>query len=334
MLCRTSRLVHPASGVSLETPLLIPSFSSKAFGFDRNGEPELLRVLSASKEFITRTCLISAYDVHYGYIPEPHDLPITVDLMFLDSGGYEVSSDHDLSSVEKPAHRPKEWDPEKLQTIVDRWPAGLPAVFVSYDHPNLRRSVGEQLRDARRALPERPRHLQTFLLKPQANEDLTLGSALEALEGQIGELSGFHIVGVTEKEIGSSPIERMVRIAGLRRALDGASLPIPIHVFGALDPLSICLYLVAGAEVFDGLTWCRYAYSSGECTYVQNRAAMAYGLHVNDDEARVRTIQENMRYLDRLEHSLRRFAETGDWEDLVIHREFVREATEQLRCRL
>lgn len=171
MLCRTSKLIHPASGVSLETPLLVPSFSSNAFGFGRDGKSEVLEVLEAAQEFITRTCLVSAYDVHYAYIPEPQDLSITVDLMFLDSGGYEVSNDRDLSAVEKPVHRPGDWDAAKLQAIWDRWPAGLPAVLVSYDHSNHRRSVTEQLRDAKQAVLAQPGQLHSFLLKPQAKEE-------------------------------------------------------------------------------------------------------------------------------------------------------------------
>lgn len=334
MLYRTSKLIHPASSACLETPLLVPSFSSKAFGFGRNGEPEVLRVLQAAQEFITRTCLISAYDLHYKYIPEAQDLAVNVDLMFLDSGGYEVSDDRDLSAVEKPVHRPEEWDAAKLQAIVDRWPASLPAVFVSYDHPKHRRPVTDQLRDAKQAMLAQPAHLHSFLLKPQTKDEYTLESALQALGGQIRELAGFQLLGVTEKELGNSALERMVRIASLRRALDDASLHIPIHVFGALDPLSVCLYFVAGAEVFDGLTWSRYAYSSGRCIYVHNNATVTYGLEVNDDEARVRTIKDNLRYLDQLERSLRRFAETRDWAQLNDNRDLVRAATELMQRQL
>ena len=268
MLCRTSKLIHPASGASLDTPLLVPSFSSKAFGFGHDGKPEVHRVLDVAREFITRTCLVSAYDVYYGYVPQPQDLTITVDLMFLDSGGYEVSDDRDLSAVEKPVHRPEEWDAEKLKAIWYRWPDGLPAVFVSYDHSNHRRPVTEQLRDAKQAALAKPGHLHSFLLKPQAQEERNLEPALRALDAQFGELSGFQLLGVTEKELGCSPLDRMVRIARLRQALNDASIRIPIHVFGALDPLSVCLYFVAGAEVFDGLTWSRYAYASGQCVYV------------------------------------------------------------------
>ncbi len=334
MYCRTSRLTHPASGASLETPLLVPSFSSKAFGFGQGGQPEVRRVLDASQEFITRSCLVSAYDVHYGYVPEPKDLAITVDLLFLDSGGYEVSDDHDLSAVEKPVHRPGKWDVAKLRAVWERWPEGLPAVLVSYDHSSHRMPVAEQLRDAKQATSAAPGHLHSFLLKPEAHDERSLEPALRALRAQIGELDGFHLLGVTEKELGSSPLERMFRIASLRKALDDASLRLPIHVFGALDPLSVSLYFVAGAEVFDGLTWSRYAYNVGQCVYVHSNAAATYGVGVDDDEARVRTIKDNLRYLDQLERSLRRLAETRDWTHLAENGDLVRAASERLHAQV
>ena len=334
MLCRTSKLAHPASGAPLRTPLLVPSFSSKAFGFSHDGQPEVLRVLDASREFITRTCLISAYDVFYNYIPAPEDLGITVDLMFLDSGGYEVSDDRDLSAVNKPVHRPEDWDLQKLDTIAGRWPEAMPAVFVSYDHSNERHPVPEQLRRAKDFLHRHPDHLHSFLVKPQSPQERTLEPALQALSEHVGDLVGFQLLGVTEKELGSSVFERMVRIARLRQVLDAAGLSIPIHVFGALDPLSVALYFVAGAEVFDGLTWVRYAYNGGQCVYIQNNAALNYGVEIQGDELRVRTIADNLRYLEQLERSLRRLGETKNWDELTTHKDFVQQAAERLQSEL
>ena len=334
MLCRTSKLLHPSSGTSLRTPLLVPSFSSKAFGFGHDGQPEIRRVLDASREFITKTCLISAYDVYYNYIPAPEDLGVTVDLIFLDSGGYEVSEDRDLSAVDKPVHRPRDWDLQKLGAVAGRWPGAMPAVFVSYDHSNERNPVPEQMRSAKEFLHRYPDHLHSFLLKPQSPQELTLEPTLQALSEHIGDLAEFQLLGLTEKELGFSVLERMVRIARLRQVLDAAGLSIPIHVFGALDPLSVALYFVAGAEVFDGLTWVRYAYNSGLCVYVQNNAALNYGIEIQSDELRVRTIVDNLRYLEQLERSLRRLADTRDWEHLRTHREFVQRAAEVLKSEL
>lgn len=334
MLCRTSKLLHPASGTSLRTPLLVPSFSSKAFGFSHDGQPEVRRVLDASREFITKTCLISAYDVYYNYIPAPEDLGITVDLMFLDSGGYEVSEDRDLSAVDKSVHRPRDWNLQKLDAIAGRWPGAIPGVFVSYDHSNERNTVPEQLRGAKKYLHRYPGHLHSFLLKPQSPQELTLETALQALSEHIGDLSEFQLLGVTEKELGFSVLERMVRIARLRQSLDVSGLSIPIHVFGALDPLSVALYFVAGAEVFDGLTWVRYAYNRGQCVYIQNNAALNYGIEIPGDELRVRTIADNLRYLEQLERSLRRLGDTRDWNHLSTHREFVRRAVQRVKSEL
>ena len=80
----------------------------------------------------------------------------------------------------------------------------------------------------------------------------------------------------------------------------------------------------------DRLTWSRYAYSAGQCVYVHNNATVAYGLQINDDEARVRTIKDNLRYLDQLERSLRRLAETGDWTHLSDNRDLVQGAAERM----
>ena len=73
-------------------------------------------------------------------------------------------------------------------------------------------------------------------------------------------LRTFDIVGVTEREIGESIHDRLVNIARLRKSLNAAEVTIPIHVFGGLDPLLTPLYFAAGAEIFDGLGWLRYAY--------------------------------------------------------------------------
>ena len=334
MLCRTSELIHPSSDMPLRTPLLVPSFSSKVFGFSYDGQSEILHIVDVFGEFITRTCLISAYDIYYEYIPAPEDLGVTVDLIFVDSGGYEVSGDCDLSAVDRPVHGPKDWDIDKLDTIASRWPEAIPAVFVSYDHPDERHSVPEQLRRAKNFSYRHPGHLYLFLLKPQSQHERTLESALEALSRRIEYLAGFQLLGLTEKELGSSVLERMIRIARLRQALDAFGLSIPIHVFGALTPLSVALYFVAGAEVFDGLTWIRYAYNGGICTYIQDSATLNYGVEIQEDVLRVRTVVDNLRCLEHLERCLRRFGETKNWDELITHKDIVQQTARRLHSEL
>ena len=96
-----------------------------------------------------------------------------------------------------------------------------------------------------------------FLLKPSKGALFVGPSTVADLAP---ELSTFDIVGVTEKELGTSLADRLVTISTLRTALDDADLALPIHIFGSLDPLLSVVYWMAGAEVFDGLTWMTMAY--------------------------------------------------------------------------
>src|SRR5262249_35869569 len=48
-----------------------------------------------------------------------------------------------------------------------------------------------------------------------------------------------------------------------RLALDENKMAVPIHVWGGLDPILTPLYFFAGAEIFDGVSWLRYAFVDG-----------------------------------------------------------------------
>src|SRR5258708_3585107 len=79
------------------TPLLVPSFSSRVPGIDK--------ILKASEEFLDGPLLVSAYDIYHKRITPPFDFGSGV--IFLDSGGYEVSRQLDLSEVEDQTDTPR-----------------------------------------------------------------------------------------------------------------------------------------------------------------------------------------------------------------------------------
>ena len=332
---RRSALNHRASGLSLETPLVIPSFSSKGFGKIGQRKTEVAQLLSTASEILTGVYLISAFDLHYEQIPAPRELPARPELIVLDSGGYETSDDHDLSAVYRPELDLKPWTQEMLAGVLDRWPQELPAVFVSFDHHDSRRPVGEQLAAARALFKGRSDQLSCFLLKPETRDQSTLRDAVSVATARAEEMRSFDVVGVTEKELGSSPIERMKRIAILRRALDEAQAQAPIHVFGALDPASVCLYYLAGAEMFDGLTWLRYAFvrdrehNKDHCVYMHSYSVIQENLRLTDSKLRLRVIAENYYYLVDLQNRLRDFHATGDYAKLP-HSDFLRNACDSL----
>ena len=335
MLCRTSTIRHKNSGVSLKTPLLIPSFSSKGFAKSKkDGKSEIGRVLETTNEFLADVFLISAYDIHYGHLPCPTEMSSTPEIIFVDSGGYEVSTDSDYSSVIDPVPNPEPWSIENLESVFDNWPDYIPAVFVSFDHPDERKPFCDQIVAARRLFRGFRHQLTLLLLKPETKNQTTLDSTISSAVANPSELGSFDIVGVTEKELGSKMIDRMSQIARLRRAMDEVQVEVPIHVFGALDPLSVCLYFISGAEVFDGLSWLRYSYNDGLCIYTHNQGVVKYGLHTPDNLVRSRAISDNCYTLQTLQQRMQEFETTGDFDKLAPHAKLLTNAHDSLTTRI
>ena len=338
MLARTNTICHRTSGVSLETPLLVPSFSSKGFFSthkDGKSESELRTVFAASGEFITETCLVSAYDIHYDLLPKPTELDWKPELIILDSGGYEASRDRDYSAVVELEPKPRSWSHENYRSVLKTWPDEIPGMFVNYDHPDQRQPFPGQVKDARSIVRAWPQHLHCFLIKPETKEQKTIVEPLKTAFANADDLRSFDVVGVTEKELSASKLSRMTEIARLRRALDEADVKAPIHVFGALDPLSVWLYFVAGAELFDGLTWLRYAYSNGECVYKHNFSDREYGVHVRDDNnLRMRILAHNMYELEKIKRRMQDFTTEQDFRKIGRSADLVQEAYGSLKTNL
>ncbi len=122
---RISEIKHP-NGVSLNTPLLIPSFSSKGFYLGINSdtgkeESEILGMMLHSRELLTDTMLVSAYDIHCNYTPQPKDFQCC-DLTFIDSGGYETSNFVDFTGDSKYSVPKHDWDVQKLKETISNYP--------------------------------------------------------------------------------------------------------------------------------------------------------------------------------------------------------------------
>jgi hypothetical protein len=328
MLCRSTRLHHPL-GITLETPLLVPSFSSKGLGFDTEGKSEIKQIFAVVSEYLTDTMLVSAYDIAYEHL-QPIGSAIT-ELTIVDSGGYEVSDLHDLSAVYRQPVQPKEWTMELLRQIYNSWPKHIPAVFVSYDHPNVRQSLSEQIDAAQSLFSHYPRQLHTLLIKPETKDQQYV--QINNVIASARELRGFNILGLTEKELGNSILDRMKNIAAIRIAMDDAGTNIPIHIFGSLDPITSVLYFLAGAEMFDGLTWLRYGYGDGIASYQHNYGALRIGIDRQDGFLVAKTMQENLGYLLDLTHQMQKYVLDGDFAQLKPHSDFFRASYDLLRTK-
>jgi hypothetical protein len=306
-----------------ETPIVVPSFSSKGF-------PDVSKIVETLAQSITDTALISAYDISHGHLTAVPQFPA---YLFLDSGGYECGKDTELSDTRLNDYVPAEWSLEKLQKVLDEWRGDQPTIAVSFDHPKHRIPVIEQIKRARELFKGR-QFGRELLIKPSSETAIRID--LPEVIASLRKLDDFDVLGFTERELGFSIFDRMMKIAKIRSGLDQVGLSIPIHIFGSLDTISTPLYFISGADIFDGLTWLRYAYSNGQAVYQKNAAALKYGIRINDDDIDPKVWFENYQEIMSLELAMRRFVKEGgdNYECFCPHSEFVKKALSELQARL
>jgi hypothetical protein len=179
------------------------------------------------------------------------------------------------------------------------WKPGVPSVLISYDHPKERLPIKAQIDRARAMATGRNDVLLEMLLKPETTTQNLL--QMPEIIKSVHQLADFDVIGVTEKEIGNSIIDRMKNIGLMRLALDKAGLEMPIHVFGSLDTITTPLYFLAGADIFDGLTWLRFAFHEGRTVYKQNYGALKFGVATKAHVIDARCWNDNYYYIKEME---------------------------------
>jgi hypothetical protein len=322
MLARRSVVPLP-SGKSLETPLIVPSVSSKGAGRSspdgRPGSFDQIAVFEATLPALRRPLglLVSSYDMHYGFIPQDRfrddarSLP--VDLLLVDSGSYEtLPFEGDAPYVQDKRALP--WDEWRFESTIDRLQSAGDIALVSFDKQVTYES---QIEAARRFFEQRPGVVSDILLKPPLGIDPNEPTFhdLAALAPVVAALDAFGVIGVTEKELGLTPLGRLVTLAQFRELLDDAGVKRPVHVFGGLDPLWTPLYVAAGAEIIDGLSWWRYAFDDGIASYA-DVAILRDAALMNEPLATGRAIvrQTNLEALEQLTEDVNVYIESGgEW---------------------
>lgn len=297
-----------SDGVSVaRTPLLVPSFSSKGF-------PKVQDIINSAEEVIADATLVSAYDIHYGDIKPPFNFP---SLLFLDSGGYEASVDLDLSEHAKKLHVPREWTNEMHNQVIADWHPTVPSVAISYDHPKERLPWKDQVDRAMSLGGDRRDLIREILIKPETRDQRYL--QIEPILENVRDLAEFGVIGVTEKEIGNSIFQRMINIGKLRKRLTDVGLHTPIHIFGSLDTITTPLYFLAGADIFDGLTWLRFAFHEGQTIYLQNYAALKANTKWTEPQINTHALIQNYNYINDLELEMRKFLKDENFSVFKYH---------------
>jgi hypothetical protein len=313
MLARRTTLNHPI-GATVDLPRLVPSFSSKGFPFFADKETgrklsEVTDALEMTGPTISDSILVSAYDIHHDFLRQPERFYANKELVIIDSGGYELSLVFDSTEPEQGPYEPDDsYDNAAYLEVLRRLPSQYPIVVTNFDHESRGKPVEEQIIEAQALFNSFPQFLHDFIVKPSGRRRyIDIDDCIRHLD----KMRRFHVLGVTEKELGSNLLERLVNIATLRSAMNRKSIETPIHVWGGLDPVVTPLYFCAGGEIFDGVSWLRYGYYADSSITRDAFTAIQLGVQTPWRRAEAMRMAANISYLETLTIRLRRFVDGG-----------------------
>lgn len=324
MSCRTGDQVSDrrirTTSLEVDTPLVLPSFSSKGYSRNSDGDSDMPRDAEVILPRITGGVLLSAYDMHYGYLPDsramgaypanpPYDAP---EVIFVDSGGYEEEPRVDISGVLTLTSDVNPWSQDLLDEVLTTMDPRLPVVVVNLDLAGV--PIRDQVVSAREFFDEHPHFGADCLMRASTRGDYVRPVEVAA---NAQSLDRFDVIGVTEKELGLRLTDRLRSVRELRRRLDEEGVLAPIHIFGSLDPIISALYAIAGADIFDGLTWLRYAMRDVPC-HPDTDAATSLDWGLDPTEQKVAMLSRNIAVISEFQAALRLYRTTGDATALAL----------------
>jgi len=330
MLARRSALQHP-SGTSIDMPRLVPSFSSKGFPFVVNRKSkrktsEANDALEMTGPTISDSILISAYDIFHKYLIKPERFYGNKELVVIDSGGYELSLDFDSTEPKQELYKPDEnYDEQCYKEVLSALPRGYPIVITNFDYQAIGKDVEGQIQLAQTLFNRYPGFLNDFIIRPSGRGKFV---NIDDIVHHIEKMRRFHIIGITEKELGGSILDKLVNIANLRSAMNRKGIDVPIHIWGGLDPVTSPLYFCAGAEIFDGVSWLRYGYYSDAAIPRDAYTALDLGIQTSWRRAQAMRLAKNISYLETLSIRMRRFVDKGgrDFSVFDTHHKAIEDA--------
>ena len=274
----------------IDTPLIVPSFSSTVIS-------NIAIVHERLKDQISNASLVSAYDIKNGHLNEKEIW--CSDVVFIDSGNFE------RRELENRRNFPGWTVSDYGSTIVGLKPV-TEYVIVNYDEEG---PVDLQIDNAMKFFGNYTDCGHDFLCKPEKGTSLLNG---QKLIENLTQVTAFDILGFTEKEIGKSILERCENILRIRIGLDKLNSEMPIHIFGCVDPFSVLLYFLCGADIFDGLNWLKDGYNDDLAIYQNNYSMLNTLWEQTDDSARSKTLALNLSKLGQTQVSMKQFARKHD----------------------
>ncbi len=287
--------------VEVQTPLIVPSFSSRGFS----------QVSGIWEEFRHRlygVALVSSFDIAEGLIPA--NVTDTMNLTVYDSGLYETSEQLASAGGEHTLPCSTNWTRSRYHKTIAEIDSTANIMLVNFDHRGI---LEEQLEFASEDFSIVPSAATDFLLKPEPATEMVNISKLALCTR---DLNQFDVIGITAREAGNSLIKRCRSVIMLRDILNDACLDMPIHIFGAITPLEILTYFFCGADVFDGLNWLRLSFKTITSVPIEEVAFEKPNWNISELDILDVERTRNLRTLYQLQDRLRLYGTTYNFENL------------------
>jgi queuine/archaeosine tRNA-ribosyltransferase len=228
------------SAKALETPFFFPAISSIRTNHSVYDYFNLL------KKVAYPGFLISAYDIFHdekreALIKELSDVTEGTTFTLLDSGNYESYWKED-----------DEWDIDKLESVLSEVTVDLCFSF-------------DVFREDEKDVDNHSKDIIKYTAMTAGMQ--TSGTTIPIIHSIPKDfpktvkkvVTGIYpeIIGIPERELGGGLFERAETIKRIRDELSKNEIDIPIHVLGTGNPISLLIYTLCGADLFDGLEWCK-----------------------------------------------------------------------------
>jgi len=258
-------------GKTLQLPSFVFSLSSHETQISPKDGVNLFQFLQPAAG------LISAYD-SWKYYNNDRTFKSTVNkvcksssVLFLDSGNYEASRKNDHHSKTNKDG----WHRDSFRQVASEL---SPDIVFAFDDTNpkggmekVAASIISNFRADESAITLQENSLCPIIHLPRKFEGTVSECASDIITKVVSSLDPI-MVAIPERELGDGLFERAKTVRDIRRTLDGLGKYYPLHLLGTGNPISMIAIAAAGADLFDGLEWCRTVadYENGNLFHFQH----------------------------------------------------------------
>jgi len=221
----------------LRTPFFFPAISTI------KAEHKIYDYFNLLKKTSYPGFLISSYDIYHDekrelIIQDLNKVTEGIIFTFLDSGKYEAYWRNDT-----------QWTIKKFGTILKEVNVDLCFSFdIFWEGGNVEKHIKKTITYS--AMTAGMQKLgNTIPIIHTNSEDF-----IKIIRGVVEGINP-QIIGIVERELGASLFERAKAIKKIRDELDKIGRDIPIHLLGTGNPISMLIYTLCGADLFDSFDW-------------------------------------------------------------------------------